>query len=71
MAKLTIVISGGNQNYKTVNKDGITYAVKELKETWKLVSINTNIKIELIFSKKDVPTQETLIETLNDMGYAE
>lgn len=68
MAKISIVVKGGTPNYKIV-KDSIAYSIRELKASWKLVSTNTDIKIELIFTKKDVPTMEDLIETLDGMGY--
>lgn len=69
MAKISIVVKGGTPNYKMVTKDSITYSIRELKTSWKLVSANTDIKIELIFTKKDVPTMEDLLETLDGMGY--
>lgn len=69
MAKISIVIKGGTPNCKIVTKDNITYAIMELQASWKLVSTNTDIKIELIFTKKDVPTMKDLLETLDGLGY--
>lgn len=69
MAKISIVVKGGTPSYKTATKDNITYAIKGFQTSWKLVSINTDIKIELIFTKKDVPTIKDLLETLDGLGY--
>lgn len=69
MAKISIVIKGGAQNCKIATKEGITYSIRELEASWKLVSTNTDVKIELVFRKKDLPTMEDLKQTLNDMGY--
>lgn len=69
MAKISIVIKGGTPDCKIVTKESIAYSIRELKASWKLVSTNAKVKIELIFTKKDVPTMDDLIKTLNDMGY--
>lgn len=69
MPKLSIFVKSETPNYNMVTKDSITYSIRELKASWKLVSTNADIKIELIFSKKDVPTMEDLLETIDGMGY--
>ncbi len=69
MPQLSIFVKSETPNYNMVTKDSITYSIRELKASWKLVSTNTDIKIELIFTKKDVPTMEDLLETIDGMGY--
>lgn len=70
MTTITYTIKGMQKSDRGVaTKDGVEYEMRELQNSWKLVTKSGAAKIEIKWSKNDLPSFSDWCEELSRMGY--
>lgn len=70
MATITFTANGMQKsNRGTARKDGVEYEMRELQSKWKLVTSEGVAKLELEWSKKDLPSFTDWCTELSKIGY--
>lgn len=71
MATITykVIKSGTSGNRGVAIKGDSEFVIRELLSCWKMKSGNDAVKVELVYSKKDFPTFESICVELKKQGF--
>lgn len=65
----TITKSGTTGNSGIAKKGETEFVIRELQTSWKMKNGTDAVKVELVYSKKDFPTFESLSVELRKQGF--